>query len=509
MKKLLFALLIFVFGSIFNPLFSQVGIGTSTPEPSSALDISSTTKGMLAPRLTTVERMAINAPAESLLVYDTDENAFYYYDTSIPAWVKINGSSGGGSFEYRDNWKLIKSAADLADELTAGGGTEYLLNEDIMYEINGMIVLSHPINLNDAYLTGQDSGEDILLKTHAGAMFQGSGGGTIQKLVLTSHSSFVTTGSIFNMTGVGMADPTSFLLFRDCIVKDNASIGSINNFNLVFFSIIQFLDNADGITYSNISSLLLQNQGWSGNTGTFEKLTGDFGIFQKASGFSVADGNAVAFDVSANPNILTSAVMLGTVFTGSSTAAFVKPYTTGTADTYTDYNFTNAWTVNCPGIVAESDAEAFGNIYLTPNTNSSGDVIPITTTVAAQQTTRILGNTSSVKHFRTSDGDATNRITYKGKSKRQFFLSSVMSLEADNRKVMEFFIAKGSGSGSSTVIPSTKIRTWIQGNNEIRSISFTGTIDLAPGDYIELVVKNAESSGSVDLRVTAMNLLIY
>jgi hypothetical protein len=497
LKKSLFVLLIFVFGSTFNTSFAQVGIGTSTPDSSAVLDISSTTKGMLAPRLTTVERMAINAPAESLLVYDTDANAFYYYDTSLPAWVKINGSTGGGSFEYRDNWKLIKSAADLSDELTAGGGTEYLLDENILYEINGMITLLHPINLNNAYLTGQDSGEDILLKTHAGTLYQGSGGGSIQKLILTSHPSYQGAGSIFNMTGVGMTDPTSFLLFRDCIVKDNASIGSINNFNLVFFSIIQFLDNDDGITYSNISSLLLQNQGWSGSTGTFEKLTGTFGLVQKASGFSVANGDAVAFDVSADPNILTSAVMLGTVFTGSSTQPFVKPYTIGTADTYTDYNFTNVWTVNCPGIVAESDAEAFGNVFLTGT--------PLATTFTSNnQALKVAGTTTTVKHFRTGTGGQPNRLVYQGKAKRQFFISATMTVDADNRRLLRFYIAK-----NGILIPSTGISTYVVGQGDIKALSFTGAIDLAPGDYIELWAENKSGNSSVTLTVEALNMLIY
>jgi hypothetical protein len=490
LKKSLF--LILICGIIFNSSFAQVGIGTSTPEPSSALDISSTTKGILAPRLTTAEKMAITAPAESLLVYDTDENAFYYFNTSIPAWVKMNG----GSFEYRDNWKLIKSTADLADELTAGGGTEYLLNENIMYEINGLIALSYPINLNNAYLTGQDSGEDILLKAHAGAMFQGSGGGTIQKLVLTSHPSFVATGSIFNLVGTGMTDPLSFLLFRDVIVKDNASVGSISNFNLVFFSIIQFIGNANGITYSNISSLLLQNQGWSGSTGTFETLSGNFGLFQKASGFSVANGTAVALDLSANPVISTKAVMLGTVFTGSSTQPFVKPYTMAAADTYPDYNFTADWTVNCPGIIAESDGEAFGNVFLTSSAP--------TMFTAVDQAMKVAGTTTSVKHFRTGTGSQSNRLTYTGRAKRQFFISASMTVDADNRRLLRFFIAK-----NGVLIQSTGISTFVVGNGDIKGLAFTGTVDLAPNDFIELWAVNKSSSSSVTLTVEALNMLIY
>lgn len=62
--------------------FTQVGIGTETPDPSSILDMQSTTQGLLAPRMTTTERNTIESPAESLLVYDTTEQAFYFYLSS-------------------------------------------------------------------------------------------------------------------------------------------------------------------------------------------------------------------------------------------------------------------------------------------------------------------------------------------------------------------------------------------------------------------------------------------
>lgn len=52
--------------------FSQVGIGTVTPHASSMLDITSTTKGFLPPRMTNAEKTAISTPAAGLIVYCTD-----------------------------------------------------------------------------------------------------------------------------------------------------------------------------------------------------------------------------------------------------------------------------------------------------------------------------------------------------------------------------------------------------------------------------------------------------
>lgn len=66
----------------------NVGIGTTTPDASAALDVQSTEKGMLIPRMTTAERTAITAPATGLLVYDTDTGSFWFWESGI--WIEIH-----------------------------------------------------------------------------------------------------------------------------------------------------------------------------------------------------------------------------------------------------------------------------------------------------------------------------------------------------------------------------------------------------------------------------------
>ena len=51
---------------------AQVGIGTTTPDASSALDITSTTGGLLVPRMTAAERDAITSPAQGLIIFCSD-----------------------------------------------------------------------------------------------------------------------------------------------------------------------------------------------------------------------------------------------------------------------------------------------------------------------------------------------------------------------------------------------------------------------------------------------------
>jgi hypothetical protein len=71
--------------------FAQsVGIGNSSPAASAMLDISSTTKGLLIPRMTTGQRTGITSPATGLMVYDVTTNSFWYYNGS--AWASVAGS---------------------------------------------------------------------------------------------------------------------------------------------------------------------------------------------------------------------------------------------------------------------------------------------------------------------------------------------------------------------------------------------------------------------------------
>lgn len=62
-----------------------IGPGNTTPHNSAMLEISSTNRGLLLPRLTTAQRTAIAAPAKGLLVYDSSLSAFYSYQNSWKA----------------------------------------------------------------------------------------------------------------------------------------------------------------------------------------------------------------------------------------------------------------------------------------------------------------------------------------------------------------------------------------------------------------------------------------
>jgi hypothetical protein len=88
---LFFGLTIFLFLPTIN---AQVGIGTNNPNTKSELEIISNSKGVLIPRMTLIERNAINPAASevSLLIYQTDNTpGFYYYNGT--SWIKLSTSA--------------------------------------------------------------------------------------------------------------------------------------------------------------------------------------------------------------------------------------------------------------------------------------------------------------------------------------------------------------------------------------------------------------------------------
>jgi len=73
--------------------YTQVGIGTTTVDPSAELEILSTDQGILVPRMTEAQRNAILTPAKGLLVFETDTTpGFWYFNGTI--WTNFQGPEG-------------------------------------------------------------------------------------------------------------------------------------------------------------------------------------------------------------------------------------------------------------------------------------------------------------------------------------------------------------------------------------------------------------------------------
>jgi hypothetical protein len=99
----------FLFLCLSFPAMAQVGINNvgAAPHASAMLDISSTNRGLLVPRMTMAQRNAIVTPATGLMIFQTDNTPGYFYNAGTPAapvWSMLGGTASpwltNGSYVY-------------------------------------------------------------------------------------------------------------------------------------------------------------------------------------------------------------------------------------------------------------------------------------------------------------------------------------------------------------------------------------------------------------------------
>jgi hypothetical protein len=125
-----------------------VAIGKKTaPDASAVLDVTSTTKGMLPPRMTQTQRDAISSPATGLQVYNTTSNKLNVYNGT--SWVEVGSGAGSstnlltnGSFDdasATNGWTVSNGTctADTGDHIDDGGAQSLSCS---LSSVNGVIV---------------------------------------------------------------------------------------------------------------------------------------------------------------------------------------------------------------------------------------------------------------------------------------------------------------------------------------------------------------------------------
>lgn len=117
-KKILTAAMVTMSVTSFAQNVGVNGDG-STPDVSAMLDIKSTDKGVLIPRMTQSERNGITNPATGLLIFQTDVAAGFYYNSGTPgtpAWVMV---SNAGSTQGTQNGVLVGQGIGNASTFSA------------------------------------------------------------------------------------------------------------------------------------------------------------------------------------------------------------------------------------------------------------------------------------------------------------------------------------------------------------------------------------------------------
>jgi trimeric autotransporter adhesin len=135
MKNYLFSFIALLVMSMAQAQNLGINATGTAPDASAILDVSSTTKGMLIPRMTTLQRTDIASPATGLLVYDTDTQSFWFRNNTV--WANLIGSSSG--------WSLQGNNAGVDDFI---GTTN---NQSLLFKANNQQAGKIDLLLNNAF----------------------------------------------------------------------------------------------------------------------------------------------------------------------------------------------------------------------------------------------------------------------------------------------------------------------------------------------------------------------
>ncbi len=220
------------------PSTGSAGIGTTTPNASALLEIKSTTKGLLIPRMTVAQRNAIATPATGLMIFQTNNTpGFYFYNGTT--WTAVskgaNTSLSNLVTPTAVNQILQPNADNTIDLGTPAASWKNMFIKGGLY-INGVKMMQYKAGVNT--LIGENAGST------------GPGGyntaiGTNVLSVNTTGNSNVGIGEnslIYNTTG----NNNTAIGYAALISNNTGSNNVANGFEALYSNISGNVNTATG-----------------------------------------------------------------------------------------------------------------------------------------------------------------------------------------------------------------------------------------------------------------------
>jgi hypothetical protein len=362
-------------GAAKNYLAGALGIGTTSPASTSILDITSTTKGILIPRMTLAQRDAITSPATGLQIYNTTSNVFQYYNGS--SWGNVGG--------------------DGVTNLTfTGSSSPFTLNSSTGTDVTFASGTGISLGVSGSQLTITNSSPDQTVSlTGAGIS---SVTGTYPNFTITSTEvDGSTTNEIQNLSlsgqSLGISSGTGVTLPVVWVQSGNSGI-SVSNTAGTFFVSNNAPNVTTNLTFSNNSSPVTLNS----SDGTDVTFTAGTNVnFSQAGNNLTINSTEVDGSVS-NEGVLGVAVgqpNSSVITSNSSTAVGVELQVstglsisesaatnggtitlTNTGDTNPSDDITGSGTTNFIPIFTGTNSVSFSSIYETGSNVGINSITP-------------------------------------------------------------------------------------------------------------------------------------
>jgi hypothetical protein len=228
-----------------------VGIGTTTPDNSAVLDINSSDKGLLIPRMSLLQRNAINNPADGLMVYQTgDKGGFYFFEGKTNEWKPITEAKAVAGVD--GDWTLQGNVAGATDfigttnteplrfkignqksgQLDFSGATSNnFLGRNAGHQNTGINNTGFGFRALSGILTGNENtglGTLSMISNTSGSSNVGLGYATLQNNTIGDFNMAVGGRALIaNTEGIGNAAIGTYALFSNTLGDYNVAIGAV------------------------------------------------------------------------------------------------------------------------------------------------------------------------------------------------------------------------------------------------------------------------------------------
>jgi hypothetical protein len=227
-------------------MYAQVGIGTRLPDASSALDVSSSSKGLLMPRLTTTERDKISLPATGLMIFNTSSNDVQLNIGTplLQSWIgvkrtKIDSVNSGDYISTTSTSDVVVTGMTVspesgtyivsfnADITTPFSSTQGVMNVNGIYQ--ALIAMPGGVPHGLVFGTGEVLSPGVYDVTGAtsiaGTLIMDGGGDPNSVFIIRSTGAFTTGATTTNVVLINGARPNNiFWLSETTLSTGDGSI---------------------------------------------------------------------------------------------------------------------------------------------------------------------------------------------------------------------------------------------------------------------------------------------
>ena len=467
MKKIyLLCLLIMQTGA--GCLMAQnVGINANgaLPDTKAMLDISSTSSGLLIPRMTTVQRDAIATPTVGLQVYNLTTN-------TVDVFRGVNWESTG----FMSPTSSVVNVNSLAD-LPTPSGTVITLVPGKIYSFSGLVNIGvNCINLNGASMRGNNPVGDGVTSAVSGAILRSTDQHVfLQSLLVVLGANATTAYDFSDATGTKSCNLISGNNVKQAAaVTSSAGVGQFSGFRAVII-LQNYFDVNDGFKVTGTMGRLICGYNLIGNI-----LPGKVGI-EFLSGLAVQD-----VDISNTHFIYTGTGQTGVKLNAGAAVEFGRMTTdmfrnVGTPISGFDGG-TPGWQMQNNTGVPNTRAQAF--LYMNNNTTATG----FNNTTAYF---KIQGTTTLLRQQKFTA--ANNQVTYIGKSPTSVRVTAVIGGKSPQAG-SNYSIVIGK-NGFAIPLPEASIGSMLNGQGF--QIVLESDVDLVTGDFLEIGIRNNANTNSV------------